>query len=124
MAIVVMKKCNEPRCPVLVDKGEGRCAEHRRMAERRRGSSWSRGYDTEHRKRFREGVLAKNPICVLCFKRPATEADHFPLSRDELLASGRDPNDPVFGRGLCQRCHSAETVLNQPAGWNARGRVR
>lgn len=121
---MVMKKCNSPGCPSLVPKGQGKCDRHRREAERRRGSPSSRGYGREHRERFREQVLALNPICVICLRRPATEADHFPYSRDELIDLGRDPNDPQFGRGLCRSCHAASTALNQPAGWNARGRER
>lgn len=115
----LMKKCNAPGCPELVAKGEGKCKRHRREAEVRRGSPSARGYGHRHRTVFREGVLAKNPICVLCHRRPATEADHYPMSRDELLEAGLDADDPRYGRGLCHPCHSAETSRNQPGGWRA-----
>jgi 5-methylcytosine-specific restriction protein A len=49
----------------------------------------------------------------------ATVADHYPLSRKELIDAGLDPNDPQHGRGLCKPCHDRETAQNQPGGWNA-----
>lgn len=119
---VVMKVCNVRGCPELVPTGSGRCPEHQRRAEARRGSPARRGYGREHRRRFREGVLAKNPICVLCMRRTATDADHYPHSRDELIELGLDPNDPQYGRGLCAPCHSSETARNQPGGWAAERR--
>jgi 5-methylcytosine-specific restriction protein A len=84
-----------------------------------RPSSTAQGYGTEHRDRFRKGVLQRHPTCVLCQKRPATEADHYPLSRRELVARGFDPDDPARGRGLCKPCHSSETARHQPGGWAA-----
>lgn len=50
---------------------------------------------------------------------PAVIADHYPLSRKELLARGLDPDDPRHGRGLCKRCHDQETADRQPGGWAA-----
>jgi 5-methylcytosine-specific restriction protein A len=91
----------------------------RRRGERARGSSTAQGYGAEHRDRFRAGVLARDPDCVLCGD-PATQADHHPLSRKELVARGLDPNDPEYGRGLCRPCHSSETAQHQPGGWHRR----
>lgn len=113
-----MSVCTTAGCPKIVPAGSGRCQDCRRKAERSRGSAWARGYDAEHQSRFREGVLAKHPICVLCFARPATEADHHPRSRVELIEDGADPNDPRHGRGLCKPCHSRETATSQPAGFH------
>lgn len=45
----MMRVCPEPGCPELVDKG--RCAQHRRDAERARGSREERGYGAEHQQR-------------------------------------------------------------------------
>lgn len=109
-----LRICTEPGCPEYTDSG--RCSDHRRRAERKRGTSTQRGYGTQHRARFRAGVLARDPVCVLCRRAPATEADHWPLSRRELLAQGLDANDPVRGRGLCKPCHSSQTAINQPGG--------
>ena len=74
--------------------------------------------------RFRTAVLERDINCVLCIAAarwtPATVADHWPLSRRELLDRGMDPDDPEHGRGLCEPCHAKETAANQPGGWNAR----
>jgi 5-methylcytosine-specific restriction enzyme A len=51
--------------------------------------------------------LERDPICVICGIAPATVADHYPLSRKELVARGMDPNDPAHGRGLCKPCHDS-----------------
>lgn len=109
--------CSVPGCPTLTDAG--RCEDHRREAEQRRGTARQRGYGGRHESRFRPGVLAKHPTCVLCRTRASVHADHWPRSRRELAAAGLDPNDPAHGRGLCGPCHSAETAQHQPGGWNA-----
>jgi 5-methylcytosine-specific restriction protein A len=109
--------CSVPGCPQLTDAG--RCAQHRAEAEQRRGTARQRGYGGAHETRFRPGVLAKHPTCVLCRAAPSVHADHWPLSRRELLDRGLDPDDPAHGRGLCGPCHSRETARHQPGGWNA-----
>lgn len=112
-----MKKvCNGKGCPTLVDQGLRLCLACTREAEQVRGSSTDRGYGRRHRRRFREGVLARDPICVSCMRRPSTEADHYPRSKRELIDDGADSNDPRYGRGLCKPCHSRETATHQP-GW-------
>lgn len=110
--------CSTPGCPEYTDRG-GKCDEHRAQAEKQRGTARQRGYGRDHETRFRPGVLAKHPVCVLCGERPSVHADHHPHSRRELQARGLDPNDPRHGRGLCQPCHSSETAKAQPGGWNA-----
>ena len=90
----------------------------------RRGSAASRGYGAGHRNRFRPGVLDRDRICVLCKVRVATHADHYPRSRDELVALGLDPDDPQYGRGLCEGCDNRQTAARQPGGWNRRNRGR
>lgn len=108
--------CSIPGCPELTDTG--RCTTHRAEAEARRGTARQRGYGHRHEKRFRAGVLRRDPICVLCRQRPSKHADHHPLSRRELVEQGLDPDDPAHGRGLCHSCHSTETAQHQPGGWN------
>lgn len=109
-------------CGELVQSG--RCAECSTVAERKRGSSASRGYGKRHRARFRAAVLERDICCVLCRDNGrwilATVADHWPRSRLELIGQGDDPDDPAHGRGLCHDCHSKETAVNQPGGFNAR----
>lgn len=109
--------CSVPGCPEFTDQG-GRCANHRREAEQRRGTARQRGYGRRHEQRFRAGVLARDPVCVLCRNAPSVHADHHPLSRRDLIAQGADPDDPRHGRGLCTSCHSSETAQHQPGGWN------
>lgn len=111
--------CNVHGCATLTD-GAGRCDDHARAAERTRGTAAQRGYDHQHRTRFREGVLARHPWCTVCHTEPSTVADHWPLSRRQLVDQGHDPNDPAHGRGLCHDCHSSETAKHQPGGWNRR----
>ncbi|MEV8395588.1 MULTISPECIES: holin [unclassified Streptomyces] len=108
--------CSRPGCPKLTDTG--RCPDCRRDADRVRGGARQRGYGREHETRFRVGVLARDPVCVLCRQAPSVHADHYPLDRRALVAAGLDPDDPRHGRGLCGPCHSSETAREQPGGWN------
>lgn len=113
--------CTQPGCPVLTDAG--RCHQHRREADTARGTATQRGYTGRSHQRFRRAVLRRDRICVLCAAEhrttPATVADHFPRSRRELLAADLDPDDPRYGRGLCEAHHNRETAQHQPGGWNA-----
>lgn len=119
--------CSKPGCPEYTDQG-GRCPDHRREAEQRRGTARQRGYGKQHETRFRPGVLARNPTCVCTEEdhghdqpcgKSSLHADHWPLSRRELVAAGQDPDDPRHGRGLCGPCHSSETAQHQPGGFRA-----
>ncbi|MCG6499450.1 holin [Kitasatospora sp. A2-31] len=116
--------CTVAGCPELTPGG--RCPTHQAEAERARGTRTQRGYGQQHRIRFRPGVLQRDPLCVCTEQghghgqpcgQPSQHADHWPLSRRELVAAGDDPDDPRHGRGLCHRCHSRETALHQPGGW-------
>lgn len=94
---------------------------HRREADRARGTAHQRGYGHTHRTTFRAGVLARDPVCTWptgCTE-PSTDADHWPLSRRELVARKLDPDDPEHGRGLCSDHHKQATATNQPGGWHA-----
>ena len=122
-----LRTCTVPGCPVLVPSG--RCDAHERAAAQRRGSAASRGYGHRHRVRFREAVLARDPVCTCTDPHRwhgvggcaafATVADHHPLDRAELVRRRLDPDHPRYGRGLCTRCHNAATARNQSAGWHA-----
>ena len=114
------RPCREAGCPHAALPDQARCEGHRRDADRARGTATQRGYTSKgHRQIFREGVLARDPICKVCLRRPSTVADHYPMSRRELVEAGLDANDPQHGRGLCKRCHDRETARLQPGGWNA-----
>jgi 5-methylcytosine-specific restriction protein A len=117
--------CSVPGCPEFSQGG--RCDEHRAEADRRRGTARQRGYGGRHETRFRPGVLAKNPTCVCTDTdhghgqpcgQPTVHADHWPLSRRELVEQELDADDPDHGRGLCQVCHAKATAVEQPGGWH------
>lgn len=113
--------CAEPGCPDLVDRGY--CVTHRReqraTSERRRPNATDRGYDQKWR-RNRARFLKANPDCVDCGK-PATVADHDPVSRRDLVAAG-DPHPDAWPhlKARCDSCHNKRTGHAQPGGWNAR----
>lgn len=117
-------KCGTPT------RGQGQCPGCRTTADQQRGTAAQRGYDQQHRTQFRAVVLKRDPICrcarvgqhghgATC-TRPSRHADHHPMDRRELVARGLNPNDPKHGRGLCHPCHSGDTGVLQPGGWNAR----
>lgn len=120
-----MPRRPKSRCPgcKTLHEGRGRCPRCRQALDRTRGTAAERGYTGKHVSRFRPGVLDKHPFCV-CTREdhrhgpvcgaPSTVADHWPLSRRELVANGMDPDDPQHGRGLCESCHNSETNRNQP----------
>lgn len=114
-----MRVCNIPGCPTLYEGTEGRCPQHAKQADRARGSSRDRGYNTPGHRAFRTAVLTRDIVCVIpgCMQW-ATVADHYPRSRRELVELALNPNDPQYGRGLCHTHHSVETAQHQPGGWN------
>lgn len=118
-----LKACPVPGCANLTSGG--RCTDHQRQADQARGTATARGYTSRGHARFRRIVLARDPLCVLCLaegRQPpavATAADHWPLSRRELIAGGHNPDDPKQGRGLCKPHHDRETARHQPGGWHA-----
>lgn len=115
------RTCNT--CPAIITTGSkcDTCTKAARQAsDQRRGSSTERGYTGRGHKAFRKAVLDRDPICVLCREAWSNIADHWPLSRKQLVDQQLDPNDPANGRGLCAPCHNKETAANQPGGWNVR----
>jgi 5-methylcytosine-specific restriction protein A len=105
-------------CPTIITTGS-RCQQCTAKAERARGSAAQRGYTGTGHRQFRTAVLARDPICKRCNAAWATTADHYPVSRRDLVDAGEDPNDPRHGRGLCHHCHSIVTAEHQPGGWHA-----
>lgn len=97
--------CARPGCPRLA---RGRyCPEHTRSRARddaaRRGTAATRGYDRAWRK-LRERILARDPVCRSCDKRPSSEVDHIVPKAE----GGSDHPDNL--QGLCKSCHSRKTV--------------
>ncbi len=107
-----------PRCPEPVPTA-GMCHACKAKAERARRPDGNPYSTTEHRIGFREQVLARNPICVECRVKRSTVADHHPTERRDLVTQGLNPNDPQYGRGLCERCHNKHTAATSPGGWAA-----
>ncbi|PZG03974.1 holin [Micromonospora craterilacus] len=120
------RRCTTTGCRGVPGPQGGKCpgcrARTGRASDQRRGSPTERGYGREHRDVFRPGVLARDPVCVLCGVRPSVVADHWPLDRKQLVARGLNPNDPVHGRGLCEPCDRVDKADRQPGGWNKRRR--
>jgi 5-methylcytosine-specific restriction protein A len=108
--------CTLPGFPALTTGG--RCPTHEREANRQRASRGGSAYGPRW-PRTRERYLYAHPWCLLCGRR-ATVADHFPLSRRELVAQGA-VNADAFERlrPLCTSCHNKETAKHQPGGWAA-----
>ena len=111
------RRCTTPGCSGTPRPPGAKCAHCAKP--RARPSASSKGYNAEHRDRFRAGVLERDPVCVVCRQAPSEHADHWPLSKRELQARGLDEHDPRRGRGLCPPCHSKETAKHQPGGWAA-----
>ena len=115
---MTMRVCSKPGCPNLHD-GRGQCPQCKATADKARRPHGN-PYNTRGHQTFREAVLTRDPICVLCRKTQSTVADHYPLDRVDLIEQGLDPNDPKHGRGLCAGCHNRHTAHSKPAGWNDR----
>lgn len=65
---MALRVCNQPGCPTLTDK-PGKCAEHRRQADKARGTRQQRGYDQQHqveRARWSPLVATGNVKCWRC----------------------------------------------------------
>src|SRR5690606_30750106 len=88
-----MRVCSVAGCPTIYDGTGSRGPGHRKRADRDRGTAAERGYTGRGHRAFREEVLTRDPICVMCEIRQATVADHYPRSRRELVELGMDPND-------------------------------
>lgn len=112
-----LRPCSVPGCDEV---GAGRMCELHDIRAKRDRIIASRGYKTKaHTDRFRGGILARDPVCVICRAAAATVADHYPLTRRQLLAKGMDPDDPSNGRGVCATCHNSHTGSTSPGGWAA-----
>ena len=114
------KVCSTRGCPNIHKNDGAKCDTCQGEADRRHWEDTS-DYSSAGHRRFRAAVLDRDPICVMprC-NQPATVADHHPRSRKDLIALHLNPDDPQYGRGLCDRHHNQETARNQPGGWNAR----
>ncbi len=113
---VPQRRCTAPGCPVLVPAG--RCDTHKRYASQQR-AGWAELYGRDW-PLIRLDYLSRHPRCDLC-ARMATIADHYPTGIKRLRARGiQNPHADHRMRPLCASCHSKETGLREPGGWNRR----
>jgi 5-methylcytosine-specific restriction protein A len=98
------------KAPIFRPQGSGSSRTSQRLADRRRSTAASRGYDGRWQ-RFRKIYLARHPLCVECEKEgviePATDVDH--------IKPVTGPNDPDFYyednmQALCCRHHKIKTA--------------
>lgn len=109
---------HEGSCPELTTAG--RCEACATAADRARGTAAERGYGSFWSRVIRPKYLKAHPICRLC-PSVATVADHFPVSRRDLVAQGvKDPDGWHRMRPLCKACHDKHTAAEQAGGWNQR----
>lgn len=106
--------CSTPGCPSLHDR-TGKCASCRGERDKGRRPDGN-PYASRAHHRFRDQVLARDPVCVECLGARSTVADHHPAERWELVEAGADPNDPAHGRGLCKSCHDSKTAKTHELG--------
>ena len=127
-----LQPCLGPGCTNRVKKG--RCSDclgnKQRASDQMRGTSSDRGYSSRdgwresRRAAIRRDVQCQcesidcDHVALMC-GAPSEVADHYPLSRRDLVRSMvLDPNAPEYLRGLCPTCHNMHTARNQPGGWN------
>lgn len=113
-----LRPCATPGCPGKALNGRcEHCRSERAGNPRLRAETAARrGYDVHWRRR-RLDFLVGHPACALC-PQAAVVADHYPLSRRELLTLRvHDPDADEFLRPLCKSCHDHETGERQPGGW-------
>lgn len=115
------RRCTLPGCGEPAPGG-GRCVGCAREAAHRRAlDPAQQGYRTPAHRAFRAAVLDRHKVCqchdLYCLTHPnrscvepSTVADHWPLTRRQLIARDLDPDDPARGRGLCQGCHNRHTA--------------
>lgn len=107
MPVTPKRPCAHAGCPALVEYGK--CDEHRKQAEQRRGSAHERGYGKRWQA-ARAGWLREHPLC----------AEH---ERQGLIAAGNEVDHIIPHRGdmtlfwqrsnwqtLCKACHSSKTA--------------
>ena len=112
--------CTAPGCPTI-HNGQGKCPDCERRAraqqdKRRRPAG--NPYANHGHQAFRNAVLDRDPICVVCNLAPSVVADHHPVERVDLIAQGLDPNDAQYGRGCCKACHDQKA--GSMYGWGTR----
>ena len=112
----MLRPCLEPRCPVLVERG--RCPQHERAYDRRRGTAAERGYCSAEHLAWRRAVIKRDRSCGDCGTGlldsrgepiSTAHADHIvPLGDGGTYALSN-------GAARCRSCHSRKTMGEQRA---------
>lgn len=126
----ICRDCNATALP-----GSSYCAAHqadnrasrasRERNQRRRESGLKRLYDTaQWRKRSLPYILGRDPMCklaIVCLgEAVSTAVDHIIRAEIYVAQHGGDTRafyDPDNLRGVCTRCHSHKTALEEAGKW-------
>ncbi|MCK8826394.1 HNH endonuclease [Natroniella acetigena] len=84
--------CNYPRCPKLVEAGQGYCDEHRKKRHKQydktqRNKKRAKFYSSARWQKLRDKKIKEYPLCEYCLEDDettvATEVDHVvPIAED------------------------------------------
>ena len=113
MPLAAKRRCAEPGCTELVERG--RCAKHKRTNEARQYDKGRKEdiafYKSARWRKLRALVLSKEPLCQLCMRygrtTEATEVHHLKARKAHPELAMVESNL----EGLCTSCHS--TMENQ-----------
>jgi len=111
MPISAPHPCSHPGCPVLLGRGQARCATHERAAQafRRQNDTSQALYNTSKWRAFSKAWLAGHPLCAECARAgrvtAATDCDHVEPHRGDLTKFWGGPF-----QSLCASCHSRKTA--------------
>ena len=94
--------CMEPGCGTLTRSA--RCERHAATYDTDRGTTKERGYAGRNWMQLRAFVLARDPVCKICGRKPSRHCDHIKPKR----TGGKDT--PSNLQGLCASCHNRKTA--------------
>lgn len=106
-----LRPCKKVGCRNLVSYPDRYCEEHQQLSIKKdnRVSSSKRGYDRTWRK-YREGFLIENPVCVKCAEvgrvRKSTVVDHIIPHKGNMKLFWDRSNH----QALCKQCHDRKTA--------------
>jgi 5-methylcytosine-specific restriction protein A len=103
--------CGQVGCPKILTDGSTKCAAHAARPKDTRPSASARGYDSKWRRNSAR-FLKAHPVCAWpgCSK-PSEHADHWPMSRRELVAAGVEhPDAWQHLRPLCASHHNSRSA--------------
>ena len=119
MTLAIQPPCRGFNGPKPCDKhalaGSQYCAEHSRPPEEQRSKfaeEYRHLYNNARWRRLRKIILARDPICVVCERSPATVADHKKDHKGDISLF----YDPENLRGVCKECHDKKTGRTQGFG--------